>query len=395
MPGIYRLKGTVKHYDWGGRSFIPSLLQIENKDGRPCAEYWMGSHLLGNSVVELPDGEKKILSELVPDLPYLLKVLDVKDMLSIQVHPSKAAAEIEFARENAEGIPLDSPIRNYKDDNHKPEMLVALSDFYLLHGFKTETDLINILDRFPELHGLLPVFKESGYEGLYKMVMTMSQPEVNKTLQPLLDKIVPLYKENKLSKSSEDFWAARASITFSKGHDIDRSIFSIYLFNVVRLDIGEALFQGAGLPHAYLEGQNVELMANSDNVLRGGLTHKHVDVAELLKHIKCEATIPGILRGVAINRNEKLYKTPPADPIAIGFQLGVFELEAGDTISFSPAGVEILLLTEGVAELDDDTITVKLQNGNPSAVVLPGQLLYLAAATKSIVFKASALIHNG
>lgn len=389
MPGIYCLKGTVKHYDWGGRSYIPSLLQIENKDGQPFAEYWMGTHLLGNSIVELPGGEEKILSELITDLPYLLKVLDVKDMLSIQVHPSKAAAEIEFARENAEGIPLDSPIRNYKDDNHKPEMLVALGDFYLLHGFKTETDLTNILKRVPELHELLPVFNQSGYEGLYKMVMTMPQQEVNETLQPLLDKIVPLYKENKLSKTSEDFWAARAAITFSKGNDIDRSIFSIYLFNVVHLEKGEALFQGAGLPHAYLEGQNVELMANSDNVLRGGLTSKHVDVKELLKHVICEATIPRILKAGAVSSNEKLYNTPPAD-----FQLGVFELEAGDTIFFTPVGVEILLLTEGVVELDDDNITVKLQTGYPSAVVFPGQLLYLAAASKSTVFRASALIHN-
>src|SRR5262245_34209163 len=125
MTGIARLTGTVKHYDWGGYSFIPSLLKADNKNNQPFAEYWMGIHPLGISTVHLPGGVTEPLTVFAGSIPYLLKVLDVKDMLSIQVHPSKAAAEEEFARENREGIPLDSPKRNYKDDNHKPEMLVA------------------------------------------------------------------------------------------------------------------------------------------------------------------------------------------------------------------------------------------------------------------------------
>jgi mannose-6-phosphate isomerase len=384
MQGVYRLKGTVKHYDWGGYSFIPSLLKTGNQDNRPFAEYWMGTHPLGDALVQLPQGEKK-LSELAPAIPYLLKVLDVKDMLSIQVHPSKSSAIEEFARENAEGIAIDSPYRNYKDDNHKPEMLVALSDFYLLHGFKPEADLLNILETVPELNGLITVFQQTGYEGLYKRVMTMPQQEVNETLQPLLNRIVPLYNENKLTRSTEDFWAARASITFSKDNNIDRGIFSIYLFNVLHLQKGEALFQGAGLPHAYLEGQNVELMANSDNVLRGGLTPKHVDVKELLKHVKCEPTIPNILSGESTDEFTTLYKVPVPD-----FQLSVVKLEAGDTISFTPASEEILLLTNGRAEVDDDTVAVKLETGNPSAIAFPGKEIYLAAAEKSTIFRAAA-----
>ena len=136
MPGIYPLKGTVKHYDWGGTSFIPSLLKDFNYEKKPFAEYWMGTHHLGDSLVDTGGTELTPLSIIVHSLPYLFKVLDVKDMLSIQVHPSKQAAEKEFARENEEGIPLDYPTRNYKDDNHKPELMVALSDFWLLHGFK-------------------------------------------------------------------------------------------------------------------------------------------------------------------------------------------------------------------------------------------------------------------
>src|SRR5258705_7708935 len=201
MPGIARLTGTVKHYDWGGLSFIPSLLRKPNNDNKPFAEYWMGIHPLGISTVHLANQEKKPLTDFAGNIPYLLKVLDVKDMLSIQVHPSKSAAEEEFARENREGIPLDSPKRNYKDDNHKPEMLVALSDFYLLHGFKTPKLLTAILDVVTELNFLRPVFGKEDYTGLYKTIMTMSQEQVNQRLQLLLDRIVPQYKENKLEKS--------------------------------------------------------------------------------------------------------------------------------------------------------------------------------------------------
>ena len=394
MPGIYNLKGTVKHYDWGGHSFIPALLEIENKSKKAFAEYWMGTHQLGESMVETGGNIPTGLSVIAGKLPYLFKVLDVKDMLSIQVHPSKEAAEKEFARENAEDIPLDSSQRNYKDDNHKPELMVALSDFWLLHGFKPVEELIYTLLNVVELRELLPIFNQSGYAGLYKHVMEMPQEEVNRILQPLIDNIVAINAEGQQDKQDEDFWAARAAQTFSTDGNIDRGIFSIYLFNLVHLKKGEGIFQDAGVPHAYLEGQNVEIMANSDNVLRGGLTSKHIDVKELLKHVKCEATIPAIIKNEKTDGDEKFYKPGVADPIAIGFQLSVFELEAGEIISFTPDTVEILLLTEGVVELDDDNMAIKLQKGNPSAVVFPGQVVFLAAAAKSTVFKASAPVNS-
>ena len=390
MPGIYPLKGIVKHYDWGGTSFIPSLLKTENKGKKPFAEYWMGIHPLGDSLVDTGGTELTPLSVIANSLPYLFKVLDVKDMLSIQVHPSKAAAEIEFARENAAGIPLDSPTRNYKDDNHKPEMIVALSDFWLLHGFKPAEELTYTLLNVVELRELLPVYNQSGYAGLYKFAMEMPQEDVNRILQPLIDNIAAVYKDAQPEKEDEDYWVAKAAATFNRDGNIDRGIFSIYLFNLVHLKKGEGIYQAAGVPHAYLEGQNVEIMANSDNVLRGGLTTKHIDVAELLKHVKCEATYPDILNGEEVAQAERLYKTPAPD-----FQLSVFELAAGEIVSFTPTTTEILLLTEGVAELDDDNIAVRLEAGNPSAVIFPGQAVYLAAASKSTVFRASAAINKG
>lgn len=389
MPGIYRLQGTVKHYDWGGVSFIPSLLQADNKSNRPFAEYWMGTHSLGTSLVELEGGETRPLTEYINGLPYLLKVLDVKDMLSIQVHPSKEAAEKEFARENTEGIPLNSPQRNYKDDNHKPEMLVALDDFWLLHGFKPEKELVYTLLNVIELRELLPVFNQSGYGGLYKYVMEMPQEKVNKILKPLSDHLASVYLDTEPDKSDEDFWAARAMQTFSRDNNIDRGIFSIYLFNVVQLKKGEGIYQAAGVPHAYLEGQNVEIMANSDNVLRGGLTTKHIDVQELMKHIKCEPTIPHIIAAEKISDNEKIYQTPAPD-----FQLSFIELKKDDFLSFEPDTDELLLLTGGNVEISHANTKLELKPGASSAVLLAGSNVHLKASSNASIFRASVPAHN-
>src|SRR5450631_206795 len=172
---VFRLNGKVQHYAWGGHSYLPHLLSMPDKDGRPFAEYWLGAH--DNAPSELlftpPPGSEKswTLSVKLNDyirewpgdllgtavaqrfgrLPYLLKILDVRDMLSIQVHPSKEHAEKEFEEENKKGIPLNAPDRNYKDDNHKPELMVALSDFWLLHGFRPANELVSILQQTPEL----------------------------------------------------------------------------------------------------------------------------------------------------------------------------------------------------------------------------------------------------
>jgi mannose-6-phosphate isomerase len=383
MTGIYHLQGTVKHYDWGGFSFIPLLLKTENKENKPFAEYWMGTHPLGISIVQLPGGEQKKLTEYASGLPYLFKVLDVKEMLSIQVHPSKSAAEKEFERENKEGIPLDSPERSYKDNNHKPELMAALGDFWLLHGFKPEKELIRVLQNVKELNELLPTYQQSGYAGLYKHVMEMPQAEVDRILQPLLNTIIPDYKKGVINKTDEHFWAARAALTFANGAHVDRGIFSVYFFNLVYLKKGEAIFQDAGVPHAYLEGQNVEIMANSDNVLRGGLTTKYIDVKELLKHVRCEPVVPAILRTEEAGDRLFLYRTPVND-----FQLNVLEPPQNHIVKATAQSTEILLVTEGVVTVDPGGIN--LQAGQPVAVILPGTSYTVTGfSPKATVFKAS------
>ncbi|HVW61686.1 MAG TPA: mannose-6-phosphate isomerase, class I [Puia sp.] len=359
---VFKLKGKIQQYAWGGTTFISKLLSVANPENKPFAEYWLGAHENGPS--ELEGATPSRLNEYIreqPDsilgatvakrfgrLPYLLKILDVKDMLSIQVHPTKKNAELEFAAENEKGIAITAGNRNYKDDNHKPELMLALSDFWLLHGFKPEEELIRILASVPELKFLQPVFSVEGYKGLYRKVMEMPQQEVNAVLQPLLDRIVPLYKGQRLRKHEEDFWAARAALTYNEGEKIDRGIFSIYFFNLVNVLPGEALFQDAGLPHAYLEGQNVEIMANSDNVLRGGLTPKHVDVPELLKHVRFEATYPRIIRVDDTPGHIVIYKTPAPD-----FELSKISLQAGEIVTIQSHSVEIFLVLEGKVVVED------------------------------------------
>ncbi|MBK8953340.1 MAG: mannose-6-phosphate isomerase, class I [Chitinophagaceae bacterium] len=387
MQGVFLLKGTVKHYDWGGQSFIPDLLNMPNPGNQPFAEYWMGTHHLGMSQVLNEAGETVPLSAKTAPLPYLFKVLDVKDMLSIQVHPSKNEAEIEFARENAEDIPLDSPLRNYKDDNHKPELMVALSDFWLLHGFKPEEEIIEVLYNISELKELLPVFNQSGYVGLYRHIMVMPQQEVNRILKPLLDNIPGIYDEDGPTRYKEDFWALRAAEIFNKGNDIDRGIFSIYLFNLVFLKKGDAIFQDAGVPHAYLEGQNIEIMANSDNVLRGGLTAKNIDVKELLKHTKCEATYPQVFTGDVVNPNEKLFKVPVPD-----FRLSRLIADKSETVSVKTDGAEILFLAEGEVLAKDGNTGIYLKKGE-AVFCLPGTLIELETIANAVIFRAGSSVH--
>ncbi len=404
MDLIARLTGTVKHYEWGGDSFIPALLNLSNEEKIPFAEYWLGVHPLAECKVVLSDGSVRLLRDYFTTasptamgayvarrfgtMPYLLKALDVRDMLSIQVHPSKTNVIRDFAEEIELGIPLESPRRNYKDDNHKPELMVAMGEFWLLHGFRPEEEIIKTLREVPELNFLLPVFNQSGYKGLYKTIMELPQEEVNAHLQPLLNRIIPLYKEGKVNRSQADYWAARATLRFSAAGMIDRGIFSIYIFNLVKLQRGEAIFQDSGVPHAYLEGQNVEIMASSDNVLRGGLTLKPINVPELLKHVTCEATHPQIIRGE--NKNDELiYKTPAPD-----FELSSFKLNKGNQVSFTSGTAEVLLLVEGDILVKDKNNSVALKNGQPSALVLAGNEVQVTAKEPSWFFKAGVPINE-
>jgi mannose-6-phosphate isomerase len=366
---IFKLKGVVQHYSWGGYDFIPQLLNIENKDGKPYAEYWMGAHhnhpasIVNGNDIRLNDfidsHASEVLGKKVADkfssLPYLFKVLDVRQMLSIQVHPSKQSAGKAFEEEEKRGIPVNAPNRNYKDKNHKPELMVALSDFWLLHGFKSENNLLKVLEKKKELLFLKEIFQSKGYKGLYEEVMMMEQSKVNEALHSLMQEIIPGYSNGSLQKEDEDFWAARAALDFSKNNNYDRGLFSIYFFNLVHLKKGEAIFQPAGLPHAYLEGQNVEIMANSDNVLRAGLTDKHIDVPELLKYVKFEPTIPKILNA---SSKRKIFPSPAEE-----FEMQQYCLEEGEEASIATNTAETFLVLDGSLSVNTSNEEFQFKKG--------------------------------
>ena len=308
-------------------------------------------------------------------------------MLSIQVHPSRKYAEAAYKKENEMGISLDAPNRNYKDDNHKPELMVALSEFWLLHGFKEASVLTNTLKSVKELKPLLKIFSGKGYEGLYRYVMEMPQDKVNEMLQPLLKRIIPAYHQQLLKKEDADFWAARAAQTFNVTPDIDRGIFSIYLFNLVHLQAGEAIYQAAGILHAYLEGQNVEIMANSDNVLRGGLTPKHVDVNELMNLVKFKEVKPAIIRPKKDNM-ETVYSTPAKD-----FELTGYQLKKNDSISRESSTTEIILVLAGEILLKEGKNELLLKSGE-SAVIFYNTGIKIKAMAQSQCYLASAPVNK-
>ncbi|HEV2660697.1 MAG TPA: mannose-6-phosphate isomerase, class I, partial [Ktedonobacteraceae bacterium] len=316
-------------------------------------------------------------------LPYLFKLLDVHEMLSVQVHPNKAEAEIGFTQENMLGIPLNAPERNYKDDNHKPELQLALSDFWLLHAFRPEEQILQVLNETPEFHTLIPLFTQSGYQGLYKHIMEMPLDNVAALLNPLEQRILQRYEAGALEKTSPDYWAAKA-IKDRSEDAYDRGIFSIYLFNLIKMEPGSAIFQDAGIPHAALEGQAIEIMANSDNVIRGGLTPKHVDVPQLLKLVTFQGITPTIVEGKAeSSAHEFFYRTPSRD-----FGLSKIELPKGERYENMTSSTEILLMYSGETLLT--AIDKKMVVKKGGSMLIPAEKNYRLQALSDdvVIFKA-------
>lgn len=395
---IYKLNGSIQHYAWGGYDFIPDLLGIENFDHDTYAELWLGAHPKAPSLAHL-NGEPVALSKLIdadPEkmlgpkiaeqfgghLPFLFKVLDARDMLSIQVHPSKSQAENRFEREEASGIPLDSASRNYKDKNHKPEVHVALTDFWMLHGFRPEEEIADTLHLIPEFVPLLSTLESEGLAGLYAEIMRAPQTRIDDLLKPLLNR---LSTKDIDDKDNPDFWAKRAAETFPlpDGH-IDRGILSIYLLNLLHLKPGESTFQAAGVPHAYLFGTTMELMANSDNVLRGGLTSKHIDVDELLNTVEFRGSKPEIIQGKQINQAEKLFPAPAPD-----FQLSEIRLSKNQSYEQNSGhGPDILMVLQGQLDVKSEESISSFSRGD--AFFVPDALPYgLEATQPSMLFRAS------
>jgi mannose-6-phosphate isomerase len=393
MQKAYKLHGVNRHYDWGGFEFIPSLMNIDNTAKKPFAEYWMGAHASAPAMIDTHDGQKQ-LDVLVHSnlksflgtktanefgaLPYLFKILDVAKMLSIQVHPSKENAVIGFDLEEKAGIAIDASNRNYKDKNHKPEVMVALSDFWLLHGFLAPELLESRLNEFEYFHSLIEQFNGSDYKRLYSYFMQLPAEKADAILKPLLQDAIESVKLGKVDKSHPHWWANKYYNGLVPNANIDKGIFSIYILNIVAVKKYQGVFQGAGLLHAYLEGQNIELMANSDNVLRGGLTPKHIDIDELIQHVQFVPTYPNVLNGEALNSYETIYPCPVPD-----FGLSKIGLKGGDRYTINTKSLEMLLVMEGEVLMDGN-----IYKAGEVAMVGASEQLEFQAQTHSVLFKS-------
>lgn len=354
-----KLAPGIQHYAWGDPAFIPDLLG-RPRDGRPWAEAWFGAHPSAPAIVDAAAGGSALDVRLAREgafwlggevsarfggLPYLVKVLAAAHPLSIQVHPDAAQARAGYDREEAAGIAFDAPQRNYRDAQHKPELIVALTTFHALCGFREVDDIVERLAGAPELGDLLPM-PLRGREDLKGLLEAwFALPDA--TVRPALDRLLRRLSRQHLEPSTPDYWALRAQEALGADAASDRGLLFLFLLELRVLRPGQALFLDAGVPHAYLRGAGIEAMAASDNVLRAGLTPKHVDVAEVLRILRTDKMAPAICEADAAGR----YVTGAAE-----FELQRLAPAAVAEAHFETSGPEMLLAleqsTEAAIELD-------------------------------------------
>jgi len=345
---IYRLNNRIKHYEWGSTEFIPQLLNIDNSKGTPYAELWMGTHSLCPSQVEV-DGRLVNLAELSGELPFLFKLLAVGSPLSIQAHPNKAQAEEGFNREESRGLSIKNPTRNYKDTNHKPEILCALSPFTLMAGFREPDGICISLEEFlliaPQLKEiispLLRALNSGSLSAFLRILFNFSRIE-----REYLCTFISEKEGSQEGAISSAQWKLMKA--FAAQYPGDQAILSPLYLNLLALRPGQAVFIPAGVLHAYLSGFGVELMAASDNVLRGGLTPKHIDTGELMNILNFVPFIPQIITPPSA-APWFCYHTPCSD-----FTLAAMR-GAGEEKAFPEKGPAICIVTDGEVRAEGET----------------------------------------
>ncbi|WP_237668842.1 mannose-6-phosphate isomerase, class I [Vibrio sp. V39_P1S14PM300] len=373
---FYPMDNVIQNYAWGSTTSISQLFNIENPTNQPQAEIWMGAHPNGCSRTEI-NQHSTLLSDLIAtdkdaflsadtnarfgELPYLFKVLAAANALSIQVHPSKAEAEAGYAKEQQAGIPLTAGHRNYKDPNHKPELVYALTPYQAMNGFRS----------FAQISAL---FSALNISAISSLVNAFTQNLTSAGLAQFFTELLSLQGEQKAQ-------AVDALLTYAdthKGEPLfalileladqypgDIGLFAPLMLNVLTLQPGEAMFLDARTPHAYLKGTGLEIMANSDNVLRAGLTPKHMDVEEL---VSCtlfeEKPAETLLLAPQVDGQVLSYPIPVPD-----FKFTVYLSANQQTITTHSA--EILLPL-------DDVMTVSHASGE-TVTLKKGQSLFIPA----------------
>ena len=396
MKHIYRLNNTIQEYAWGSRTDIAELMGKPSPTDSPQAELWMGAHPKAPSMVNIDDNwlslealiddnppdilGRKTAADFSNKLPYLFKVLAAARPLSIQAHPNLSQAEEGFRRENDAGIPLDAPHRNYKDNNHKPEIICALKPFLALNGFRSIGKMVSNLEQWcrTELGGEIKKMKDNptsaGLQAFFEALMTMDPERKPRVIQEVLQSAHRRPEKDPLRESI---------LLLHQEYPSDIGVLAPLYLNLVRLKPGEAMYLPAGQLHAYLEGLGMELMANSDNVLRGGLTPKHVDVPELLKTLIFEGREVDILHPGRERGGEMVYTTPARE-----FVLSVISLDAKRTYSSATdRSIEIIFC------LDGEPI-VKCPGSGEALSLAPGQSVMVAAALEKYSLEGQGVVYK-
>ena len=359
------LDNPVRPYAWGSATEIPRLLGVE-PTGRPQAELWMGAHPAAPSrlrsggsllrrITDDPAGELSapVLRRFGPRLPFVMKLIAAERPLSLQAHPDREQARAGYADEEQRGVPLDSPERSYVDPNHKPELVCALTPFEALCGFRAIPATLELLSglagRAPALGKYVDALcARPDSDGLREVVTGLLTVPADRRRR-LVDTVVAACAAG---SSPEE----RTVAELGEAYPGDAGVVIALLLNRLRLEPGQALFLAAGNMHCYLRGTAVEVMANSDNVLRGGFTPKHVDVPELLRAVDVTDGPAPVLEPVLLAPGHSAYRPPVPD-----FRLDSYAL--GAPVDLVPAGPRIVFTVSGEAVVRAGAATLTLPRG--------------------------------
>ncbi|EQB7864719.1 mannose-6-phosphate isomerase [Citrobacter amalonaticus] len=371
---MQKLINSVQNYAWGSKTALTELYGLANPQQLPMAELWMGAHPKSSSKIEDASGQVVSLRDVIDgnqsallgdavaerfgELPFLFKVLCAAQPLSIQVHPNKRNSEIGFAKENAAGIPMDAAERNYKDPNHKPELVFALTPFLAMNAFREFSEIVSLLQPVAGAHTAIAHFLEQPnaerLSQLFAALLSMQGEEKSRALAIL--------KAALETQQGEPWQTIRLIAEF---YPDDSGLFSPLLLNVVKLNPGEAMFLFAETPHAYLQGVALEVMANSDNVLRAGLTPKYIDIPELAANVKFEAKPANQLLTTPVKHGAELDFPIPVND----FAFSLHDLSAQET-AIDQQSAAILFCVEGEAIL---------RKGEQRLVLKPGESAFISA----------------
>lgn len=412
-PSVLPLRGKLQPYAWGSYTAIYDLLGVP-RTGQPAAELWFGTHPVAPAEIDLPDGPVPISEALGEELPFLLKVLAAEQALSIQVHPSSEQARVGFDREQAAGIPLQDPTRNYRDPHHKPELIVALTPFRALAGIREPSRTLAVVDALdiPALgQAFVPLVDHPDRQGVAAVLrglLTLPAVQARELAEAVTARarqlaLPPAEAGGEPDKGGAQVAAdvaAAASLIgeVSEGHPGDVGVVVALAMNDVTLQPGQGLFQPAQLLHAYVRGVGIEVMASSDNVLRGAFTAKHVDVDELMAIVDPTPTDAPV-RDPEVQRQAdqtvQSWPVPVTDfalqeiaGLSSETQGGVPDASAGSSSGQEIAGPAIVLAVKRQVEVrGEDGAAVVVEPGH-GALVLPG-------ATAAVGGSGSAFVASG